>query len=50
MESNLRLMKRKRGLGQNKSTLAEVKTNGRILFKKSADALLENKVYCMLGL
>lgn len=29
--------------------LAEVKTNGRIVFNKPAAALLENKPYCMLA-
>jgi hypothetical protein len=29
--------------------LAEVKTNGRIVFNKLAAALLENKPYCMLA-
>jgi len=30
-------------------SLAEVKTNGRIVFNKLAAALLENKPYCMLA-
>lgn len=40
---------KKRTRAKQVEPLAEVKTNGRIVFNKLAAALLENKPYCMLA-
>lgn len=50
MEFNFKTYEpKKRTIAKQVKTEVEVKTNGRIVFNKSAAALLENKPYCMLA-